>query len=289
MKKCLKCNTVYDGKDWICPSCKYIPCKINNYFSFLQKTQDAECGFESSLFQQLFDLEKEHYWFCARNSLIIWALKKYFPEINNLLEIGCGTGFVLSAIEKALPNLTLYGGEIFVEGLSFAGKRLNRAQLFNMDACQIPFAGEFDVIGAFDVLEHIEKDTLALLEMHTALKANGGLILTVPQHDFLWSQFDEKSCHIRRYCIGELKNKVEKAGFKVLRVTSFTTFLLPLLFLKRFFNCRYNHGYSAIDELKVNSSANKLLKKVYSLEYRIISSGFSFPVGGSLLLVAKKV
>jgi SAM-dependent methyltransferase len=59
------------------------------------------------------------------------------------------------------------------------------AVLFQMDARKIPFESEFDVIGAFDVLEHIEEDEKALAQIFHAVLPGGGLILTVPQHRFL--------------------------------------------------------------------------------------------------------
>ncbi len=76
--------------------------------------------------------------------------------------------------------------------------------MLQFDACAIPYKAEFDVIGAFDVIEHIEEDTAALTQMYQALKPGGGLLITVPQHRFLWSAVDEMSYHKRRYHRNEL-------------------------------------------------------------------------------------
>ena len=64
------------------------------------------------------------------------------------------------------------------------------------------------MIGAFDVLEHIADDELVLSQMHQAVRKGGGIILTVPQHSFLWSEIDEYSRHVRRYSVSELKLKL---------------------------------------------------------------------------------
>ena len=68
-----------------------------------------------------------------------------------------------------------------------------------MDARNIPFRDEFDVIGAFDVLEHIDEDVAVIDEVRKALRPGGGFLMSVPQHPALWSQQDERAFHVRRY------------------------------------------------------------------------------------------
>src|SRR5262249_4226043 len=130
-------------------------------------------------------------------------------------------------------KLKLAGSEVFANGLAFAHERMPDVSLSQMDARHIPFDAEFDVIGAFDVLEHIEEDELVLKQMYQATKAGGGIVLTVPQHRFLWSRIDEYSMHKRRYSRRELVGKVKHAGFQIQHVTSFVFFLLPLMLLSR--------------------------------------------------------
>jgi SAM-dependent methyltransferase len=101
---------------------------------------------------------EKNFWFRARNRLIQWALRRYFPEARNFLDVGCGTGFVLSGVAAALPWINLFGREICSAGLEHAARRIARFELFQMDARAIPFRDKFDVIGAFDVLEHIHED-----------------------------------------------------------------------------------------------------------------------------------
>ena len=81
-----------------------------------------------------------------------------------------------------------------------------------MDARNIPFESEFDVIGAFDVLEHINEDTEVLAQIYTALKAEGLMLISVPQHPWLWSSLDEYACHVRRYTALDIQQKIEAAG-----------------------------------------------------------------------------
>ena len=288
MKVCPFCGYGFSTNDWRCPSCRKSPEALNGFLSFAKNLSAQNEGFESGYFDQLFKVEEGSFWFRSRNKLLIWALGKYFPRANNFLEIGCGTGYVLSGVEKAFPHLALCGSEIFSNGLTYTSKRLKNAELFQMDAQHIPFKDEFDVIGAFDVLEHIEDDEAVLKQMYQACKPGGGIIVTLPQHAFLWSYMDEYSCHVRRYHVEELKIKVERASFKVIRTTSFASILLPLMMISRSRKQKANPGFDPTSELKINGLLNYLLERVLDLERSMIRLGLSFPAGGSLLLIAEK-
>ena len=209
MKKCLACNESFDGKDWKCPSCNHTPQRVGGFLSFCPDSAESNKDFPDDTFERLASLEAGNFWFRSRNRLILWAFRRYFGRAHSFLEVGCGTGFVLSALESAFPGLALCGGEIYTKALNLAKTRLQRADLLQMDAGSIPFEEEFDVIGLFDVLEHIGDDETALKEIFRSLKKGGGLMLTVPQHKRLWSEIDELSCHKRRYSRDDLVKKVD--------------------------------------------------------------------------------
>jgi len=197
---------------------------------------------------------------------------------------------VISCLENEFPEAVFFGGDIFNEALDFASKRLKRAQLLRVNACDIPFVEEFDVIGIFDVLEHIKDDDLALRQIFKALKKGGGLILTVPLHRFLWSRFDEDSCHVRRYDPQGLCRKLRDAGFEIMDRICFVSLLFSLHFFTRLLGKRRSSkcGSEAFKGLTVPRPLNFLFGKVMNLEFNIIKSGFRFPVGSSCLLVARK-
>lgn len=124
---------------------------------------------------------------------------------------------------------------IFTSGLSIASARLPTANLIQVDARRVPYIDEFDAIGAFDVLEHINEDKLVLKQIYRALKLHGVMLLTVPQHPWLWSSVDEHACHVRRYTAEELHRKVVTAGFQILRTSSFVTAILPAMIISRLY------------------------------------------------------
>jgi len=244
-------------------------------------------GFKSEYFAKLYKLEDAHFWFRARNALIAWVLKKYTPNFRSFLEIGCGTGYVLSGIAAAFPEAKISGSEIFNEGLSFAANRVKRAQFMQMDGTRIPFVDEFDVIGAFDVIEHIAEDEAVLAGIYKAIKPGGYMLLTVPQHPSLWSGADDYWCHVRRYTTNEIHKKVKFAGFEIIRTTSFVSFLLPAMLALRI-SGRDKRNFDGFNELKVNPFINKVMEAVMGLERLFIQVGFSFPVGGSRLVLARR-
>ena len=174
MKICPQCHHHFNQENWHCPACGYTPPSLNGHLTFAPELAAESAGFEAEFFPKLAQLEAKNFWFRSRNRLIIYAIKHYFPQAKNFLEIGCGTGFVLQGIEKNLSHLTCSGSEIFTAGLEFARERLCKTTLFQMDARNIPFAEEFDIIGAFDVLEHIEQDTDVLEKMYQATQNGGG-------------------------------------------------------------------------------------------------------------------
>ena len=285
MKLCLECGNRYSTEEWVCPACGHAPTCIDGFQAHAPDLALQNDGFRVEHFDELAKFEERNFWFKSRNELIVWALKKYNPKGHSFLEIGCGTGFVLSGIAAKWPNLSLCGSEIFVAGFFHAAKRVPAAKLMQMDARKIPFFEEFDTIGVFDVLEHIREDTDVLLEIHGALKPGGSLLLTVPQHQWLWSASDEYACHVRRYSASALQARLKAAGFKIERSTSFVSFLLPMMLVSRL-KSRVKFDPSA--ELRIHPALNMFLFGIMRLESVLIRWGVNFPLGGSRLIVATK-
>lgn len=240
------------------------------------------------MFAELAALEESNFWFRARNRLILWALRRYAPSFTGFLEVGCGTGYVLQGVANAFPGAGICGTEAQTEGLQFAASRVPRATFLQMDARRMPFDREFDVIGAFDVIEHIGEDETVLAQMHRALRPGGHLLLTVPQHPFLWSEYDVRAHHVRRYTGGELRQKLARAGFETVKMTSFVSVLLPLMMLSRLTRRTESPDYDPLAELRIGRVTNALLELALDIERAVIRAGVPLPVGGSLLAVARR-
>lgn len=287
MKLCFECKNAFVTSGWVCPVCACHPKFDGTTPLFAPSLAHENDGFSADYFDELAGLEAKNFWFRARNNLIIQALQKYCPNMRTFMEIGCGTGFVLSGVVAEFPRVEVTGTEIFSKGLIHANRRVPGAEFIQADARHLPFEAHFDAIGAFDVLEHIEEDERVLAQIFRALVPGGTVILTVPQHSWLWSRQDELAHHARRYNAADLQKKVEAAGFSVLHSRSFVSLLLPLMWLSRHRVASAQRA-DALIELRIGTLANSVLNSVMRVEALLSRIGIRFPAGGSLLLVARK-
>jgi SAM-dependent methyltransferase len=290
VKICANCQARFDQQGWLCPSCAFSPelSPTGIVFTAPEIAEEGD-GFRPEYFDELAQLESGNFWFRARNQLILATLRKHFPAMASFLEVGCGTGYVLSAIANEFPSARLVGSEAFRVGLAFAQSRLPRVEFLQMDARRVPYECEFEVVAAFDVLEHIHEDNLVLLQLSRAIVPGGGLVLTVPQHAWFWSYQDDLACHVRRYSVADLIYKVQQAGFEVVDTISFVSLLFPLMWVsRRVRRLDDSHRIDALADMRINPLLSFLLGAVMRVEKLLIGLGLRFSFGGSLLLVAKK-
>lgn len=286
MNRCPQCHG--GTADDVCGVCGFSPSLIDGFPAYAPDLAREAPGFEASHFSSLAQLEAENFWFKARNALILDAFQRFCGDAQRYLEIGCGTGYVLSAISCRFPKLACWGSEIFVEGLSFAAQRTPGARLLQMDARHVPFSGFFDAIGAFDVLEHIGDDVRVIAEMHQALRSGGHAIVTVPQHPSLWSVQDDFAHHVRRYERNELERKFTDNGFRISWSGSFVSLLLPALLISRLSRRGKSEEVDPFAEFHIPRWMNFTLLQIMRVERSLIRAGIHFPAGGSRLIVAEK-
>ena len=289
MKLCPRCAAPIPGNSWECGACNWRPAYKQGFPTFAPELADAGGGFDPASFAVLAALEDRNFWFRARNRLIVWALQRWQPDTKRHLEVGCGTGYVLSAVRRAFPAAEITGTEVFLSGLQYASSRLPGIELLQMDARHLPYVDEFDSVGAFDVIEHIEEDERVLAQMAKALRIGGVLLLTVPQHRWLWSAQDDAAHHVRRYTAGELRQKVALADLRIEFETSFVSLLLPLMALSRLRRRGRPAGeLDPNDDLAPPRWLGLVLDAVMMLERELIVWGARLPAGGSRLLIARK-
>ena len=251
-------------------------------------TVRGDGAFDASVVDVLAAAEENSFWFRSRNELIISVIGRAFPQARSFLEIGCGTGFVLRGLHETFPGLALTGAELSTAGLRVARQRLPDVQFLELDVLAMPFDNAFDVVGAFDVLEHIEDDDEAMRGMLRAVRPGGGAMVTVPQHPRLWSSLDELAGHYRRYRRHELVAKLEGAGFVDVRTTSFVTLLLPAMVLSRVRQPAGSKDFNLEKSLRLPRFLDRLCDFAMRFERRLIGAGLRFPAGGSILAVARR-
>jgi SAM-dependent methyltransferase len=249
-------------------------------------------GYPSSGFDTTDEVNLDSFWVVSRTRLLRREIMKAVEGMPNakVFEIGCGIGTFLHSLSSE-PEIQLLGSEISLRGLRSAKAQCPTVEFIQMDATAIPFEEEFDVIGAFDVIEHIDDDMTVLYGIHKALKPRGGLVLTVPQHEFMWSSIDEFVHHRRRYNRENLLNKIESAGFQVDYVTSFVFMLFPLMLVSRLFHRTRKMKPTAADfnkQVRFNPLVNRICGWLMRIDEFMIARRYSLPWGGTLLVVAKK-
>jgi len=252
----------------------------------------ADAGFDLAAFDRLARIEAGHFWFVARNELIVGLAERHFPNARSYLEIGCGNGAVLGALARSRRWERLVATDLHPAGLAHARQRLTPAvELAQMDATVIPARAAFELCGAYDIIEHVPDDEAALRAMRASTAPGGGAIIAVPQHPALWSRADEIGKHQRRYRRGELEAKLERSGYRVVFSSSYTVVLLPLMALNRL-KARLLPADADADifrELDVGPGLNRAFKILLRTEVRLTLAGMRWPAGGSRVVVAKAV
>ena len=286
---CIQCGAPFAAAGQ-CASCSFTTLKRAGIDCYAPELIDNASGFKAEYFADLFELESGNFWFRARNELILAILGRHCGDFKSLLEIGCGTGFVLSGIMQRFPEARVVGSEIFIAGLEYAAKRAPKATFLQMDARKNPYYDEFAVIGAFDVMEHIEEDVEVMKQVNTALRRGGHFLITVPQHPWLWSQADEYAQHVRRYSKVELHEKLASTGFKIVRSSSFVSALLPAMLASRLMSrLKLEKDFNPLAEFNIPPFLNGLLWCILRLEVSLVSLGLSLPLGGSRIVLAQKI
>lgn len=258
------------------------------------KQELEHSDYPPEVYKYLFDVESKHFWFRGRNMIIESVVKDAVGEIDKktFLEVGCGTGFVLSFLEKL--GFMVTGLDMHKESIKFAEKR-TKAPLLCTRLEKVSTKKNFDVVGAFDVLEHVGDQNEFLEKCGKFIKKNGWIILTVPARKELWSKIDEFSGHKRRYDKTDISDLFEKCGFKVEKIKYFGFFLLfPQWILRKYQDMRINKinkNETLIffkETIKVPPFLiNELFKLLFYIESKLIRY-ISFPVGSSLIVVARK-
>jgi len=290
---CPQCKKVLEelSNEYYCQDCAYTYPVINNIPSFVAIDMATD-SFDATAFEFLFEMEQKHFWHIGRRELILDVLRRNISDLtgSRMLEVGCGNGNILAYLKQ--NGINIEGGDLFLEGLEFCQRRTGSAGLYQIDVLNLPFRNNFDIIGIFDVLEHIDNDVKALGEINQALKPGGKLLLTVPSHKYMWSYFDVQSHHKRRYNKKELVTKLEQTGFTIKKISYYMFFLFPVFAAVRFANHIFrktiaNNDVKTSIEVKTIPVINWVFSESLRLE-KLLIRHINLRFGASLIALAEK-
>jgi len=239
---------------------------------------------ELAEYAQMEQQEQNYWWHIGRRKVLQQVLWKRIPQGQNLdiLDVGCGTGINYHWL-KSWGRVV--GLDPSPEALSYCRTKQVYDDLIQADGADLPYHQQFDLITAFDVLEHIPDDRLALQSWFATLKPNGSVYLTVPAYQWLFSAHDKALHHQRRYSTRELSQKLKQVGFKIKFISPFFWFTFPLVVLVRLLTKASPPKTSYV---ATSSGLSQLLVKLSSLEANFLSAKHQLPYGSSIVVLATK-
>lgn len=245
----------------------------------------------------LYELEEIFWWFAGMRDVTAEMLDPVcHPERDCVaLDAGCGTGGMLSWLKRYTERENIYGIDVSPTALDFCRAR-GHARLAQASATHLPFAdSSFDLVTSFDVLVQIPgagADEAAMREMFRALRPGGIAFVRVAAYRWMMSGHDAALGTQRRYTLGELHDKMERAGFHIIRATYANTLLLPVAVLRRLLLKRLGLADGGSDVKPLPRSLrwfNGFLTGALRAEARLLKRRrINLPFGLSAICVAKK-
>jgi len=244
-------------------------------------------------FADLYHTEEKLWWFAGMREISAALLDEFCArDLENVLDVGCGTGWNLKWLER-YAKTAAHGLDVEKAALDFCRER-GENLLTRGSATGLPFAGEsFDLVTSFDVLEQIPGDVSeaqAHAEMFRVLKPGGIAFVRVPAYEWMRSGHDKALNSRRRYTVSQLSQKLENAGFSILRKTYANTLPFPLAVVRRKILKRIGLAREGSDVKPLAPSLdwlNKILTRALLLEAKFLKLS-DLPFGLSAICVARK-
>ncbi len=224
---------------------------------------------------------ENYWWYVARSDLLRTALSEYGAHARLALDIGSAdgpsAGWILGAAERVASL------DIDPRGLGTTG--------VCGSAMELPFPDDtFDVVSAFDVIEHCEPESIALREVHRVLRPGGHFLMAVPAYQWAWSDHDVANGHHRRYTRERAAAAVTAAGFTVQRTTHAFATVFPFFAAERLVRRVRGDRTEAQDIAEIPSVPpvlNTVLRHLCRLDERILRRR-DLPFGSSVFVAAHK-
>lgn len=228
----------------------------------------------------------DYWWYSARARLLQTVLKDYVGDPRRVLDVGSADGPSVGWLHGIGMHVAV---DLDPRGLSAGG--------VCGSALALPFGDEtFDVVGAFDVVEHCDPEETALGELARVLTPGGRLFVSVPAYQWAWSNFDEENGHHRRYTKARAVRGLMGAGLEVQRATYAFSAVFPFFAAERLLR-RVKQGLARVEGRttpadvvsvpQVSARVERMLLALARVDERLLAS-HNLPFGSSVVVAATK-
>jgi SAM-dependent methyltransferase len=219
-----------------------------------------------------------YWWHRARTGLLDAVMSPHLAAPARTLDVGSADAPSVGWMRGEHQHVSL---DLFPDGLR-PGEGVVGS------ATELPFAdATFDVVSAFDVVEHCADDARAVAELTRVLAPGGRMLLSVPAYQWAWSDHDVRAGHHRRYTRPAFVDLVEGSGMRVLRATYAFAGVFPLFAAERLAR-RVRPARPGDARLpEVSPGVDRALTGMCSVEARVLRRR-DLPFGSSVLVAALK-
>jgi len=206
---------------------------------------------------------KDHFWIRRRFDVMRRLADGVLRNSRSAAEIGCGNGLLQKGVEDYY-GISVTGFDLNEVALQKNVSRLSPLYCYDIHQRNPEFGAHFDLLLLFDVLEHIEAEGDFLQSAKFHLTDSGILLVNVPAHQFLHSDYDRAAGHVRRYSVNHLANVAEENGFKICALSYWGLPLVPLLLARKGMSMQRTDGKAGFDTR--GSTINSILAAVARCE-----------------------
>lgn len=192
-------------------------------------------GIEKNILQNIWHKNKLKY--------VVWAIKSQNKDPQNILDVGCASGWLLSELKKEFKKTEAFGIDVYGKAIDYGKKLYKNINLKKANAHKIPYPDKsFDVIVCSEVLEHVEDPDKVIKEMKRVLRRNGSLVVEIDTGNwlfkfvwFFWTNVRKgvwRDSHIHIFNTDKLKKYFIKNGLKIEKI-NFFNFSMAVVFTLR--------------------------------------------------------
>ncbi len=250
---------------------------------------------EQSVYQQFYEIEKDHWWFIGMRTTCRKMLEGAgaLPKARSVrsLDVGCGTGLWTKQLS----------GEVGACGLDFSADALAFCQqrglhkLVRASGDSLPFKpSSYGIISALGVIEHLDDDRSLLVELARVCEPGGHVLILTSAYDFLWSRHDDIVHHKRRYTKADLQSLVKSVGLAPVRISYVNTLLFGPIILFRLVQkflewcgMRTASDHGSPDLFMPAKPLNRVLERLLAFEAGLLSL-IDLPFGVGIVVLATK-